>query len=151
MTREKALEIITNPRGGPPEGTPAHRELMSFLESSPECKAAYREQQAVWESLDLWEEVEPSAGFDRRLFDEIEKQQTAGSWFARLAGNWRPSFAVGLAGLVLAAATVLHRQPDAAVNTALIVAEDAEYAEELHRALDDIEMLAEFDLLPLGG
>ena len=121
MTREKALEMITNPRGGPPEGTPAYRELMSYLESSPECKAAYREQQA------------------------------ARSWLARLAGNWRPSFAVGLAGLVLAAATVLQRQPDAAVNTGLIVAEDAEYAEELHRALDDIEMLAEFDLLPLGG
>jgi len=151
MTREKALEMITNPRGGPLEGTPAYRELMTYLESSPECKSAYRKQQAVWESLDLWEEVELSAGFDRRLFDKIEKQQAGVSWLARLAGNWPPSFAVGLAGLVLAAGTVLQRQPDAVGNAAMIVAEDAEYAEELHRALDDIEMLAEFDLLPLGG
>ena len=151
MTREKALEMITNPRGGPPEGTPAYRELMTYLESSPECKAAYFEQQAVWESLELWEDVEPSAGFNRGLFEEIEKQRAAASWFSRLAGNWRPSFAVGLAGLVIAAAAVLDRQPDAAGNSGVIVAEDAEYVEELHKALDDIEMLAEFDLLPLGG
>ena len=77
MTREKALEMITNPRGGPPEGTPAYRELMIYLESSPECRAVYSEQKAVWESLDLWEDVEPSAGFDRRLFGEIEKQQAS--------------------------------------------------------------------------
>jgi hypothetical protein len=151
MTREKALEMITNPRGGPLEGTPAYRELMTYLESSPECRSAYVEQQAVWESLDLWEEVEPSAGFDRLFFDKIEEQQARVSWFARLVNNWRPSFAVGLAGLLLAAAAVLQRQPEAAGNAGMMVAEDAEYAEELHRALDDIEMLAEFDLLPLGG
>ncbi len=151
MTREKALEMITNPRGGPPEGTPAYRELMTYLESSPECRTVYREQRAVWESLDLWEEVEPSAAFDRRLFDEIEKQHAGASWFARLVNNWRPSFAVGLAGLLLAAATVLQRQPDAVGSAGMMVAEDAKYVEELHTALDDMEMLAEFDLLPLGG
>ena len=151
MTREKALEMITNPRGGSPEGTPAYRELMTYLESSPELRAAYSEQKAVWESLDLWEDVEPSAGFDRRLFGEIEKQQASASWLTRLMANWRPSFAVGLAGLVIAAGTVLHRQPDTAGNSGMILAEDAEYLEELHEALDDIEMLAEFDLLPLGG
>ena len=150
MTREQALEIILDPRGGPAEGTPKHRELMTFLEGSPECREIYLQQRQVWESLDLWEEVEPSAGFDRRLMAEVERGGADLPWFAQWTRHWRPSFALGLAALVLIAAAITGRQPGL-VPEPREIAEDAAYVEEIHETLDDLEMLADFDALPLGG
>ena len=149
MTREQALEIILDPRGGPAEGSPERRALMAFLEDSPELRETYSRQRKVWESLDLWEEVEPSAGFDRRLMAEIERDEAL-PWFARWTPHWRPSFAVGLAALVLVATAITGRQPGL-VPEPLEIAEDVEYVEEIHETLDDLEMLADFDVLSLGG
>ena len=150
MTREQALEIILDPRGGPAEGSPEHRELLAFLESSPDCLEVYQQQQQVWQSLDLWEDVEPSPGFDRQLIAEIERDTSDLPWFAGLTRHWRPSFALGLAALVLVATAITGRQPGLEPEPREI-AEDVEYIEEIHETLDDMEMLADFDVLPLGG
>ena len=125
------------------------------METSPECRALYEQQKTVWQALDRWEPIEPSLDFNRRLYEKIEADAANRSWFAGLFPNLRPSFAVGLAGLLLAAGTVLYHQPGTETvprKTAGIVAvDDSEYLDQIHTALDDIEMLADFDVLPLGG
>ena len=118
-------------------------------------RALYERQQAVWESLDEWESVEPSLDFDRRLFENIEPAAARRPWYLTIFPGFRPSFAVGLAALLIAAGTVLrHRpgtDPGGVDGTGLVAVEGAEYVDGLHAALDDIEMLVEFDALPLGG
>ena len=151
MTREQALEIILDPRGGPAEGTPKHRELMTFLEGSPECREIYLQQRQVWESLDLWEEVEPSAGFDRR-FDGGGRARRRGFAVVRpMDTALAAEFRAGSGG----AGTDRHGHHRQAARLGFPsrreIAEDAAYVEEIHETLDDLEMLADFDALPLGG
>lgn len=158
MTRDEVIETILNPGTGPPPGSPEHRELMAYLESSPEFQALYEQQQALWETLDEWQAGEPSADFDRRLFERIEglgaRRTWLSGWWGGAFGNLRPSFALGLVALILAAATVLQQpsSTDTSAETAGVMnPEDAEYLEQIDRELDDIEMLVEFEALPLGA
>ena len=123
---------------------------MQFLETSSETRALYEQQQAVWGALDLWEPVGPSLHFDRRLRDRIDELANAEPWYRRLFTVWRPSFAVGLAGLLIAATGVLQQRPTTPAGTELAIVEtldDEVYFEQFDRALDDIEMLADFDVL----
>ena len=155
MTREEVLEIIMDPRGGPSPGSPARQEFLACLESDRTLQALYERQQTVWESLDEWESVDPSLDFDRRLFAKIELAASKHPWYLAIFPGFRPSFAVGLAALLIAAATMLpHRPgsgPGGVEGTGLAAVEDAAYVDGLHAALDDIEMLVEFDTLPVGG
>ena len=155
MTREEVLEIIMDPRGGPSPGSPARREFLVYLEGDPPLRALYERQQGVWESLDEWESVEPSLDFDRRLFEKIDPAAGRSPWYLVVFPGFRPSFAVGLAALLIVAGTVLRHQPGSdprgVEGTGLVAVEDTEYVDGLHAALDDIEMLVEFDALPLGG
>ncbi len=152
MNRDDVIEMIMNPGTGPPTGSPEHREFMAYLESSPECRTLFEQQRALWETLDLWEPVEPSRDFDRRLYERIAAQGAGQGWFGRLFGGMKPSFAAGLAVLLLAAASLVY-QPRPALEGSpargVVSAEDAEYLEQMDRALDDMEMLADFDALPL--
>jgi hypothetical protein len=162
MDRETAIEMILDPGRRPAEGTPQHQEFLACLEESPDCRAMYQQQQAVWQALDVWEPAEPSAGFDRALFEKIERSRED-SWTSRWGwltrpGEWlgtaRPSFAAGLAALLLIAGTVLTYQPTregdgAAVQTPAPV--ETEYIQQIDQALDDIEMLADFEALALAA
>ena len=94
--------------------------------------------------------MEPSWGFDRGIRERVEELASRQPWYFRWFAPRQPSFAVGLAGVLLAAATVLY-QPSA-VNPSLefasISGEDQAYLEEFNRALDDIEMRSEFEIDP---
>ena len=150
MTREQAIDLILRTGGQPPPISDEHRELLKFLEASPECRKLYDEQRATWRALDLWEPVEPSWGFDRRVRERLEELAPRQPWYTRWFAPGQPSFAVGLAGLLLAAATVLY-QPSLtrpASEFAAIHGEDEAYLEEFNRALDDIEMLSRFEIDP---
>ncbi len=150
MTRERAIAIILRPGEGLPPGSAEHRELLAYLEQSPECRELYERQQALWQELDVWEPVDPSAGFDRRLWATLE----AGTpWWRRVFFGLGPGFAVALAGLFLVAATVVRQQSSRLADPALAViepAEDPQFYQRLDTALDDIEMLADFEVLPLA-
>jgi len=150
MTREQAIDLILRNGGEPPPNTDEHWELMQFLDTSPECRKLYDEQQATWQALDLWEPIEPSLGFDRQVREKIEELANRQPWYSRWFVVQRPSFAVGLAGLLLVASSVLHQpslsQPD--LHSAALSGDDEAYLEEFNRALDDIEMLAQFDIDP---
>jgi ferric-dicitrate binding protein FerR (iron transport regulator) len=149
MTRERAIEIILQSGEGPPPGAVEHREFMAYLENSPECRELYEQQRALWQELDAWEPVDPSTGFDRRLWATLE----AGTpWWRRAFLSLRPGFAVGLAGLLLVAAAVVRQQSSRLADPALAVieqAEDPQFYQRLDSALDDIEMLTDFEVLPL--
>ena len=154
MTREEAVDLILKTGSGPPQGSPQHRELMQFLETCPETRALYQQQRAVWGELELWEPVEPSAQFDRRLREKVDELANREPWYLRTFATWRPTFAAGLAALLIAAVGVVQQRPDATVGTELAVVESAEdemYLEQLNRALDDIEMLADFDVVVDGS
>jgi ferric-dicitrate binding protein FerR (iron transport regulator) len=149
MTRERAIEIILQSGEGPTPGTDEHREFLAFLEKSPECRELYERQQTLWRELDAWEPVDPSPGFDRRLRAAIEAHTP---WWRRAFVTLRPGFAVGLAGLLLVAAAVVRRQSSRVADPAVALiepVEDPQFYQRLDSALDDIEMLTDFDVLPL--
>jgi hypothetical protein len=147
MTREQALEIIMSPRGSPPAGSPQHTEFLDFLGTAPDCRRLYEEQQVVWRSMEDWRAPEPSAGFDRRLLARIEAEQGQVGWFEQLLGGFRLPLAATVAVLLVVAATVIQRQapvmPEVGVAAVLEPAE-SQYVEQINRALDDLEMLADF-------
>jgi hypothetical protein len=124
-----------------------HTEFLEFLSTSPEYQRLFEEQQAVWRSMDAWLAPEPSAGFDRRLLARIEAEQGRVGWFERLFGGLRVPLAATVAVLLVVAATVIQRQepamPEAGVAGVLEPAE-SQYVEQINRALDDLEMLADF-------
>ena len=148
MTREQALEIILNPRGSPPAGSVELTEFLEFLSTSPECRRLYKQQQAVWRSMDEWLAPEPSSGFDRRLLAQIEAEQGRVGWFERLFGGFRVPLAATVAVLLVAAVTVIQRQrpamPEQGTAAAVLEPAESEYMEQINRALDDLEMLADF-------
>ncbi len=188
MDRETVIEMILDPASRPVPGSAEHQAFLACLERSPELRAMYEEQQAVWEALDLWQNAEPSPGFDRAVYEKIERRP-AGFW-----GRWlswpleglatlRPGVAAGLAALLLIAAAIVSFQPrrgdepvaatqaaeqqastqqlggqQAAAERASgpqdVVARasgpqapriESESVEQIDQALDDIEMLADFD------
>lgn len=147
MTHEQALEIILNPRGSPPPGSPERREFEEYLRASPECRQLFEAQQAVWRAMDDWSAPEPSPAFDARLFAQIEAERGRRSWFERSMGGFRLPLAAALAGLLLAAGTVLRQQTPASPEAPMTVAvepPESQYVQQINRALDDLEMLADF-------
>jgi hypothetical protein len=158
MDREKVIEMILNPASRPAPGSAELRAFLAYLEKSPECRAMYEQQQAVWGALDLWEPVEPSAAFDRGVYQKIERS-TAGSWglpaWLVEPGLWlaavRPSLAAAFAALLFIAGTIVSYQPKR--NADALAARQpqavASEVEQIDQTLDDIEMLADFDALVL--
>ncbi len=149
MTRERAIEIILQSGKGPPAGSAEHREFMAYLQDSPECRELFERQRALWKELDVWEPAHPSSGFDRRLWEAIEADMP---WWRRSFPRLRPSFAVGLAALLLVAAAVVRQQSSHVTDPAFAVidpAEDPQFYQRLDSALGDIEMLTDFEVLPL--
>lgn len=150
MTREQAIDLILRTGGHAPPNSDEHQELLKFLDASPACRKLYEDQRATWQALDLWEPIEPSLGFDRHVRERVEELSSSRPWFAGWFAPWQPNLAVGLAGLLLVAATVFH-QPSLTgpgPNVAAVSGEDEAYLEEFNRALDDIEMLTEFEIDP---
>lgn len=190
MDRDKVIEMILDPGRRPAPGSPEHQAFLAYMEQSPECRAMYEQQQAVWEALDAWESPEPSEGFDRALRAKIDASAAPRSSFWSLltrpdqwlgaAGAWgRPALVTALAVLLVVAGMILSyqsrldsplpsagdllveqrgREPDIAreANSASDVLSPREPAEvvpinadQIEQALDDIEMLADFEALVL--
>ena len=159
MDREKVIEMILDPASRPAQGSAEHQAFLAYLDTSPECRVMYEQQQAVWEALELWEPVEPSAGFDRGVYERIERSP-ARFWDVRgwlsLPADWlgatRPGLAAGLAALLLIAGTVVIYQPRRGadqVASQLPPRIETESIDPIDQALDDIEMLVDFEALVL--
>lgn len=158
MDRDAVIEMILDPSRRPLPGSREHQAFLAYLESSPECRTMYEQQEAVWEALEMWAPVEPSAGFDHSIYGRIPQRpmQSVRWWGGLLAewiGPWRPGLAAGLAALLLIAGMIVSYQPRAEVQssaTALSAGTESEYLEQIDQTLDDIEMLADFEGLELA-
>ncbi len=131
-------------------------EVESHLWSCPACSKVYLEQQALWRQMDAWEAPEISAGFDRQLFARIGRRVAEPWWGLEWMRRWfqplQPAFPAALAGILFIAAIVaqpglIAPAPDAVSYPVSIQAEDAR---QIDRALDDIQMLADFEILPVA-
>lgn len=132
-------------------------EIERHLWACPECSKVYLEQQALWREMDAWETPDVSTGFDGRLFARIGRR-AAESWFgldwmASLLRPLRPAFPAAVACVVLVAAVLVQKPaylpapPEAVVAGQTL---DHEEMQQINTALDDIQMLAEFEILPVG-
>lgn len=157
MTREQAWEAVHNPNG-PPKDPAERRAFEKWLDRDPELRELMEQQSALFEALDEWCAPEPSAEFDRVLAERVEAERARRGWLDSVrdavgklsAPRWA---ALGTCAAALAAALWLGPAPgsdvDQAPKTAAALppspAADA-YFDELDQALDDLEMLVDFDV-----
>lgn len=123
--------------------------LERHMEICPACRQFADGQRAVWSALDSWEAHPVSADFDRRLYERIE---TGASWRDSLSRWLRPVTAYRgvpaavAACLVLMVGVILERtgrpiaQPQPDVSAVVEV-----QPEQVEQALDDMEVLSEFN------
>jgi hypothetical protein len=124
------------------------------------CAAFRREHQALWRQMDAWEAPEVSPGWDRRLFARMEGRtpERAGAcgWVIRLFRPLQPSFATALACIMVIAVIIIERggrTPAPAGAGVALHAIERDDPRQIELALDDIQMLSDFDILPVtpGG
>lgn len=148
MTRKQVLDRILDP-AGPPLDEAEQAQFEQWLEREPELKAMFERQLALFETMDQWQTGEPSAGFDAAVYARIRR---AGEPFWRrfLFVSWKPALAAGLtAAAVLIGVFGFDRQAvDEPAQIAVKSAAEAEYYQQIERALDDVEMLIDFDAFP---
>jgi len=130
------------------------------LQTCAECSEFVTVQKSVWESLDLFEPAPVSAAFDRRLYERIAQT----SWWDRLVARITVPFRApaflrqGLplitAAAVLTAALIVWQRPAPAPGpSAPALSAEADQTlqpDQVQRALDDMEMLREFNHLAVA-
>jgi anti-sigma factor RsiW len=114
----------------------------------PACREFAGGQQKVWRALEDWEPAEVSMDFDRRLYARIEQNVP---WWTRLLQPLNPLFRhsvpiAAAAGLVIMAGLLMNRPAVAPITPASAQVESLQ-PEQLQNALDDMEMLREFNHL----
>jgi anti-sigma factor RsiW len=116
------------------------------------CREFAHGQKAAWDALDLFEPASISADFDRRLYQRIEKL----SWWNRFVDALRsPMLAhrglpIAAAAAVLVIAGVVWERPSAvpsATQSPLSAEMQPLQPDQVQHAVDDMEMLNEFDHL----
>ena len=127
------------------------------LETCTECSEFVTGQKSVWESLDLFEPAPVSPAFDRRLYERIAQT----SWWDRLVASvsvpfrapafLRQGIPVIVAAALLTAAVIVWERPTPAPApqptqlSAEVQPDQTLQPDQVQRALDDMEMLREFN------
>ncbi len=119
-----------------------------------DCRGWVEAQRAVWAALDGWAAPPVSAGFDRRLYEQIEREQRQ-AWWRGIAVPLRRlqvGPALSLAGIsVLAVGLLLTRAPRPVVAPEQQAQADTVDAERLEMALEDAEMLRQLNMTAPAG
>ena len=117
------------------------------LAACPACQAFAESQSAVWGALDAFEAMPISDDFDKKLFARIEREQQAGLltrlWIRLTADglpSWRPALPVA-AALVVAVGLWVRPTTGPTSNDTPSVKVEAADAEQIEKALEDMEML----------
>ncbi len=119
------------------------------------CSEFVSGQKSVWEALDLFEPAPVSPAFDRRLYERISQT----SWWDRLAASvsvpfrapafLRQGLPLVAAVAVLTAAVIVWERPTPAPppqpSGLSAEADQTLQPDQVQRALDDMEMLREFN------
>lgn len=122
--------------------------LERHMEGCEACRAFGEAQRTVWSALDAWEAMAVSEDFNRRLYRRIDTEDSAGFWIRWvrpwLGSRWRPALSLAAASAAVVAA-FLVQAPQSAPRLAETEIVDAEQVE---RALDDLDMLRQLNLVP---
>lgn len=110
------------------------------------CGALASSQAAVWRSLDVWKPAPVSADFNRELWRRIDAEAQAPSWGRRLAETlhlnlWKQITPLAAAMALIVTAYVMDHHAHQPVPAPAAVAVTASEADQLERALDDIQLL----------
>lgn len=121
--------------------------LERHMEVCPECREFADSQRMVWTALDAWEAQPVSADFNRRLYARIENEV---SWWQRLLRPVRPMFArqglpIAAAACLAVMAGILIERPGAVPEVPTPAQVEAVQADQIDRALEDMELLREFN------
>jgi anti-sigma factor RsiW len=125
--------------------------LEAHMELCPACREFRDGQRALWEALDQWEARPVSLDFDRRLYRRIAEQEQM-SWWARLFTPLRPMFVRPALPLAATACLVLVAgfigvDPGTVSAPVAVEAPQVREVEQIENALDDLDMLRQFDLV----
>jgi anti-sigma factor RsiW len=135
------------------------QEAASFDQHILNCTACSKfahGQKAVWEALDLFEPASISADFDRRLYQRIEKVSWWERWWDRAVATLSSpvlthrGLPIAAAAAVLAIAGFIWEHPYATPGqpqSALSAEVQTVQPDQVQHALDDMEMLREFNHL----
>ncbi len=129
--------------------------LERHMGSCARCQAFRDGQMALWRSLDAWESMPVSAGFDRRLYGRLHGPHGDGprtSWWSRFFGSplsgpafLQPAVPLALACVIVLAGLLVNDRPDGAVAGA---PRDAVEAEQVETVLEDFDMLSQLRWQP---
>jgi anti-sigma factor RsiW len=129
-------------------------EMERHIAACPACSEYAGAQQTVWQALECWEPAEISLDFDRRLYARIEQDASWRTrWWTRFLQPLSPFLRHSLpiaaaAGVVIMAGLLMNRPAAAPASPAPQSAQvEALQPEQLETALDDMEMLREFNHL----
>jgi anti-sigma factor RsiW len=125
--------------------------LEAHMKLCPACREFRDGQRVLWEALDQWEARPVSPDFDRRLYRRIEEQEQM-SWWSRIFGPLRPMFLRPALPLAATACLVLVAgfigvDPGRIAPTAAVDNPQVREVEQVEKALDDLDMLRQFDLV----
>ena len=127
----------------------ARAQMDRHMESCLACSQFAGAQRTVWQALENWEPAEVSMDFDRRLYARIEQDV---SWWTRLMRPLNPLFRhsvpiAATAGVIVMAGLLLNRPAAVPVAPPESAQVESLQADQLQSALDDMEMLRQFNQL----
>ena len=128
--------------------------LEKHMENCAGCREMASAQSQIWSAMDSYEAEAISADFDRKLYARIEEMDRVPAWerfwapvreYLKGQPAWKPVLSVAAASAVLFLVIAVRtgvEQP-AVEPTAIII--DVRDVEQAERALEDLEMLRQFD------
>jgi len=130
--------------------TPAEQEAFELhMAGCAGCRQLAAAQKTVWSALDAWTLPPVSDEFDRSLHARIAEEARLPWWKRQWGGfsfSWKPAIPVAVACAALAGAFLLHVPAiDNAPATLPAVQTQKIDADQVERALDDMDMLNQLD------
>jgi anti-sigma factor RsiW len=129
--------------------------LETHMESCAACREMASSQSQVWAAMDLYDAEPVSADFDRKLYTRIDEMERVPAWerfwapvreYLEGQPAWKPVLSIAAACAVLLVVIAVRSdfaQPAIDPAAGIIDVREVEQAE---RALEDIEMLRQFDV-----
>ncbi len=129
--------------------------VLAHVRGCDVCREHVAEQSRVWDFLDEWEPQPVSLGFNRELYARVERESRIPLWrtLGDILNGWvaRPTLPLAAFTLLIIAGVYLERPqapsaalPVAAEAPAVVTPTDAE---QLDKALDDLQLLHQLDLV----
>jgi hypothetical protein len=131
-------------------GSLAGAQLAEFERHAKECSrcdALVASQAAVWRSLDEWKPAPVSVGFNRELWRRIDAEAAAPSWWTGLHFWKQVAPLVAVLALVVTG-FLMDQHSRRPVTRPAAAAVSVSEADQLERALDDLQLLEAVDTAP---